>query len=145
MLIEGPKLLTDDVRGRVSFKQHNFFEPQPPIGAAAFILRQCTHNWCDGDVVNMFKAFIPALEASGPDTPLLINDYILPGLGAWPRHREREVRQMDMTMLISCGSKDRTEAELAALLKEADPRYEIRSAYVHPDEPMGLLEVYLRR
>ncbi|OCK84503.1 S-adenosyl-L-methionine-dependent methyltransferase [Lepidopterella palustris CBS 459.81] len=34
----GQKLLTDDIRGRVSFMQHSFFDPQPVGDAAAFIL-----------------------------------------------------------------------------------------------------------
>ena len=46
-------------------------------------------------------------------------------------------------MLVNCGSKQRTKAEFEALLKEADPRYEIQNVY--DDGPLGLLEVYLKR
>lgn len=106
-------------------------------------MRQCTHNWADHDVVNMFKSVVPGLEGSAPDTPFLINDIVLPEAGTVPRHKEREMRQADMVMMVSFGAKQRTKAEFEALLKEADPRYEIRK--VHDTGALGLLEINLKR
>ncbi|KAL6854828.1 hypothetical protein ACO1O0_005955 [Amphichorda felina] len=143
MLAEGQESLPKDLDGRVAYTQHSFFAPQPVKDAAAFLIRQCTHNWADNDVVTIFKSFVPGLEASGPETPLLINDIIIPEPGTWPRHQERVVRQVDMVMLVNCGAKQRTKAEFEALLKEADPRYEIRNVF--DNGPLGLLEVYLKR
>lgn len=139
----GQSLLTDDIRGRVSFMQHSFFEPQPIGDAAAFILRACALNWCDRDVVRMFRALVPGLERSKPTTPLLINDLVVPVQGTLTRDFERGLRQIDLIMLVGFGGKLRTAAEFGALLKEADERYEIRN--FRPEGLMGLLEVYLRR
>ena len=135
--------MVGEVQDRVSFKQHNFFEPQPLKDAAAFLIRQCTHNWCDRDVVTMFKSIVPGLEDSKPGTPLLINDSVMPEPGSLPRHAERELRQIDIIMFVGFGAKQRTKAEFEALLKQADPRFEIRT--VHADGPLGLLEVHLQR
>ncbi|KAK8108877.1 hypothetical protein PG984_014678 [Apiospora sp. TS-2023a] len=146
MLRHGAAELTDDIRDRVSFMEHSFFEPQPPIqgvNACAFLLRQCAHNWADPDVVAIFKALVSGLESARADTPLLINEIILPGRGEWPRHQERLARQMDIAMMAVHGAKERTRAEFEALLKEADPRYEIRNVF--DDGPLGVLEVYLSR
>lgn len=143
MLAEGRESLPESLSGRVSYLQHSFFEPQPTKDAAAFLIRQCTHNWADKDVVTIFKSFVPGLENSSADTPLLINDIIIPEPGVWPRHEERIVRQVDMVMLVSFGSKQRTRAEFEMLLKEADLRYEIRNVF--DNGPLGLLEVYLKR
>ncbi|KAH6653121.1 S-adenosyl-L-methionine-dependent methyltransferase [Truncatella angustata] len=143
MLNQGKQRLTDEIRDRVSFVQHSFFDPQPEKNAAVFLIRQCTHNWADRDVVKILKSLVPGLENSGPDTPLLINDIVLPELGKWPRHRERLARQVDMIMLVNCGAKQRTRAEFETLLKEADPRFEIHN--VLDNGPLGLLEVYLKR
>lgn len=143
MLAEGKEQLTDDIRDRVTYLQHSFFDPQPCKDVSAFLIRQCTHNWADKDVVRIFKGFVPGLEGSSPETPLLINDIIIPEPGVWPAHQERVVRQVDMVMLVNCGAKQRTKAEFESLLKEADPRYEIRK--VHDNGPLGLLEVYLNR
>ena len=136
-------LTTDDLRSRVSFMQHSFFEPNPVGDAAAFILRACALNWCDKDVVTMFRSLVPGLERSKPTTPLLINDLVMPKQGALERSFERGLRQIDLIMLVGFGGKLRTEAEFGDLLKQADERFEIRGSY--PEGLMGVLEVYLRR
>ncbi|VBB79779.1 Putative O-methyltransferase [Podospora comata] len=143
MFAQGQRLLTDDVRNRVSFSRASFFEPQPYKGASAYLIRQCTHNWADHDVVTMFRSVVPGLEGSPEGTPLLINDIVLPEPGTVPRYWEREMRQADMVMLVSFGAKQRTKQEFEKLLKEADERYEIRK--VHDKGALGLLEVHLRR
>ncbi|KAL8920786.1 MAG: hypothetical protein Q9172_004357 [Xanthocarpia lactea] len=143
MLAEGRDSLSNDLCNRLAYQQHSFFDPQPTKDAAAFLIRQCTHNWADRDVVTIFKSFVPGLEHSSPKTPLLINDILIPEPGTWPRHQERVVRQVDMVMLVNCGAKQRTKAEFESLLKEADARYEIQNAF--DNGPLGLLEVYLKR
>ncbi|KAI0841458.1 O-methyltransferase [Hypoxylon sp. FL0890] len=141
MLAQGKKLDLHDIEGRVTWMQHNFFQPQPLCDVAAFFIRQCTHNWCDHDVVTILKSFVPGLEGSKRGTPLLINDTIIPEPGTRPAHEERGLRQMDMMMFVNFGAKERTKKEFEALLKEADPRYEIHNA--HADGAVGLLEVHL--
>ena len=142
MLAQGQRLLSDDVRDRISFTRANFFEPQQYKGASAYLIRQCTHNWADHDVVTMLKAIVPGLEGSAPGTPLLINDMIIPETGTKvDRIWERERRQADMVMLVCYGAKQRTVSEFNALLHEADPRYKIRQ--VHEQGALGLLDVYL--
>lgn len=144
MLAQGRRLLTDDVRDRISFTKADFFEPQQVTGAAAYLIRQCTHNWADHDVVQMLKSVVPGLEGSDPETPLLINDMILPEPGSKvDRMWERERRQADMVMMMCFGAKQRTVAEFRALLSEADSRYVIRK--VHDQGALGLLEIYLDR
>lgn len=140
MLAQG-KTLVESVEGRISFMQHDFFEPQPLRDVAAFFIRQCTHNWSDRDVVRIFKGFVPGLEGSAKGTPLLINDTVMPEPGSRPAHEERALRQLDMLMLVGFGAKQRTKAEFEALLKEADSRYEVVN--VHAGGSMGLLEVHL--
>lgn len=143
MLSDGQRLLSDDIRDRIVFQQQSFFAPQPCRDVAAFIIRQCTHNWADGDVVQMFKSVVPGLQGSSPETPLLINDIVMPEAGTVPRLKERAMREADMVMLVSFGAKQRTRAEFEDLLKRADPRYEISK--VHDTGALGLLEIYLRR
>lgn len=144
MLAVGEKNAPAELRDRLSFTQANFFTAQQYKGAAAYLIRQCTHNWADHDVVTMLKAIVPGLEGSAPGTPLLINDMIMPEPGAKdvPRVWERERRQADMVMLMCYGAKQRTISELQGLLKEADPRYAIRK--VHAERgALGILEVFL--
>ena len=47
MLRQGAAELTDDIRDRVLFIEHNLFEPQPPLeggNVCSFLLRQCANN-----------------------------------------------------------------------------------------------------
>lgn len=143
MLSDGQRLLTPDIQDRMVFQKQSFFAPQPCRDIAAFVIRQCTHNWADDDVIVMFKSVVPGLEGSSPDTPLLINDIVMPEVGTVPRLKERAMREADMVMMVSFGAKQRTKAEFDILLKKADPRFEIRK--VHDTGALGLLEVYLHR
>ncbi|KAI1389027.1 O-methyltransferase [Hypoxylon trugodes] len=142
MLAQGKDSGLRDVEGRISWMQHDFFEPQPLRGVSAFIIRQCLHNWCDRDVVKILEALVPALEKCDDGTPLLINETVLPQPGTIHAPEERGLRQMDMLMLVTLGSKQRTKEEYETLLKEADDRYEIYS--LHSTGSMGLLEVHLK-
>ncbi|TGJ83283.1 hypothetical protein E0Z10_g5502 [Xylaria hypoxylon] len=128
----------DDTPGsemkRVSFMQHNFFEPQPVKDVSAVLVRQITHNWTDGEVVSIFKALVPTMENSKPGTPLLINDTVMPEPGKIPMHVERELRTLDMLMFVCLGAKQRTQLEFESLLQEADRRFSIQG-YIYTTAP----------
>ena len=127
MLAQGVPLMEAEpsVGGRVAFQQHDFFEPQPIDNASAFFIRQCVHNWPDKECTEIFRAFVPALQACEPETRLLINDTVLPKLGQKTRYEERGLRQLDVAMLVVNNAKQRTEEEFRGLLKEADERFEV--------------------
>ncbi|OKO89530.1 6-hydroxytryprostatin B O-methyltransferase [Penicillium subrubescens] len=133
----------EGVSGRVTFQRHNFFDPQPVHDASAFLLRQCLHNYNDLDAIKITRAIVPALEKCAPGTPLLLNEVILPESGSTAHHIEHHLRQVDVTMMVVLGAKQRSRSEFERLLKQADPRYEVVRTF---DNPMGvgLLEVHLK-
>lgn len=74
--------------GRATFQAHDFFTPQPPWPAvlqadnrgqsaspAVFLLRVITHDWPDAYVT---RILLQLRRAAGPDTRLLLADYVLP-------------------------------------------------------------------
>lgn len=128
----------------MTFQQHDFFDPQPVEDASAYILRQCLHNNSDGDAVRIIRAVVPALERCAPETPLLINEVILPEPGTATRFEEHHLRQVDFCMMVTLGAKQRSEGEFNKLIKEADKRLEIVSVHRNP-QGVGLLEVRLKR
>jgi hypothetical protein len=131
MLSEAQGIAIQDLEGRLTFQQHDFFNPQPVHDASAFLLRQCLHNYNDRDCIKILRGVVPALEQCNPGTPLLINDIILPESSTMTRHEERHIRQVDLTMLVALGAKQRTEREFYTLFKEADPRFEVSSPHLH--------------
>lgn len=143
MIAQGQPLLTSEVKSRVTYMKHNFFEPQPILDASAFFIRQCVHNWPDQECIKILRGFVPALEKCKAGTPLLINDTVLPTLGEKTRFEERGLRQLDIGMMVVLNAKQRTEKEFKRLLKEADERFEV--VKVHSDGSMGLVEVHLRQ
>ncbi|OBT94584.1 hypothetical protein VE01_07931 [Pseudogymnoascus verrucosus] len=130
----------DGLEGRVTFMQHDFFEPQPIHDARAFFLRHISHNYVDSECVKILRALIPALEKR-PGTPVLINDVVLPELNSKERYKERIMRQTDIAMFVVLGAKQRSASQFHALVKQADPRFEIKK--IHGNLNIGLVEVVL--
>ncbi|KAI1667080.1 O-methyltransferase family 2 [Pyrenophora tritici-repentis] len=141
MLSQGESLWTGSLKNRVQFKQHNYYEPQPVRDAGAFFIRQVVHNLNDSQFIKLLQAAVPALEECEPDTPLLINDTVLPNPGEKPAWEEWSLRQMDLCMWVCFGAKQRSVDEFRKLIREVDSRLEL--VKVHSTGPMGLLEVRL--
>ena len=134
LLAQGENQISEDadLKERIKFTHYSFFDPQPQRGAAAFFVRQCFHNWNDDDSVKILGNFVPALEECRPGTPLLINETIMPKPGEKTRWEEHTLRQVDISMLVILGARQRTEADFEKLLKQADSRFRV-SLYLQFD------------
>ncbi|KAI0898699.1 O-methyltransferase [Annulohypoxylon nitens] len=145
VLAQGRKMMAQEeqkkIEGRVTFMQHDFFQPQTVHDVSAVLLRQVTHNWTDEQVVTIFKGIVPSLENSKSGTPLLINDTVLPEPGELSIYAERPLRNLDLVMFTCLGSKQRTRAQFETLLKEADERYNVCNVY--KNGTMGIVEVHI--
>ncbi|KAL5364130.1 S-adenosyl-L-methionine-dependent methyltransferase [Aspergillus floccosus] len=137
-LDSGNKLATN-----VQFQQHNFFESQPVTTAQAYFMKHSLHNHSDSDCIKILQCLVPALESAGPNTPLLINEGVVPAVGeAMPRHQELTLRRGDMCMLVTLSGKERTRLQFQQLLSAADRRLEITNIY--GTAVTKLIEVRLR-
>jgi hypothetical protein len=85
---------------------------------------------------------VPALEKCGRGTPLLINDIVLPESGTSTKFEEHLLRQVDISMMVIFGAKQRTGRDFAKLLHNADPRFEIVNVVRNP-LGVGLIQVHL--
>ncbi|PMD62788.1 S-adenosyl-L-methionine-dependent methyltransferase [Hyaloscypha bicolor E] len=143
MLSQAQEDIVASLGGRVTFQQHSFFEPQPVHDANAFLLRQCLHNYNSSDCVGIIRALVPALEKCNAGPPFLINDIILPESGSTTRYVDHHLRQVDLTMMVTLGAKQRTAREFENLLKQANERFEVVRVAQNP-LGAGLLESYLK-
>ncbi|KAI1744721.1 S-adenosyl-L-methionine-dependent methyltransferase [Xylaria scruposa] len=92
-------------------KPHDFFEAQPIKGARFYYLRNILHDWPDNKCVAILQQLI---NASGPDSQILIDEMVLPDSDAsW------EATTIDLTLMASFGSRERTTAQWHALLDTA--------------------------
>ena len=66
----------------IECQKHDFFEPQPVLGARYYHMRGILHDWPDDDCVRILKALAPAMH-KGDDykSKLLINGWVLPAMG----------------------------------------------------------------
>ncbi|KAL9583563.1 MAG: hypothetical protein Q9212_002634 [Teloschistes hypoglaucus] len=85
----GKQNLPSDVRDRVDFMAHSFFDEQPVKDAQVYILRWILHDWSDKYASRILKALVPALRARAK---VLILEQIMPEPGAVSAYQEREYR-----------------------------------------------------
>ena len=89
VIVQGEEGLPVDLRGRITFQKHDFFQEQPVKGADVYLLRLVLHDWSDKYAKIIIKALIPALK---PGAKIVINDRVIPGYREVPYLVEREAR-----------------------------------------------------
>ncbi|KAL2147438.1 hypothetical protein VTI28DRAFT_9337 [Corynascus sepedonium] len=99
----------------IAFAVHDFFTPQPILGARYYYLRSILHNWDDTRAALILAALVPALIRGW--SRVLIDEIVVPDQGAdvW-------VAGQDLNMLVALGAGERTESEWEALLDRAGLR-----------------------
>lgn len=65
----------EDGEGNVTYQAHDFFDPQPVVGADVYFLRHVMHNHPDEECVAILRALLPALREGGR---VLVSEYIVP-------------------------------------------------------------------
>ncbi|CAI7666386.1 unnamed protein product [Penicillium manginii] len=89
----------------------DFFQPQVVKGARFYYFRSIMHDWDDEKALIILKNTISAL---GPDSSILIDDMVLPNSGVhW------HATQVDMTMMSSLASLERTTEQWHTLMEKA--------------------------
>lgn len=156
--------LPANVRDRIEFMPHNFFEEQPVRGADAYLFRWCMHNWSDEQALKILRALVPAMKRGAR---VIINDSILPEpntLGPSWRDRmevkgkkdeleeeeeeinaeweeEKSIRTIDLVMLSVLNAKERDIDGWKALFREASEGFVWMSAQKPDGCKMWIIEV----
>ena len=94
---------------------HDFFTPQPIKGARAYYFRTIFHDWPDSHCRLILKH---TLDAMGPNSKLLINEYVLPekGVAVFPAC-------LDLSMMATKGGQERTERDWRNLVESVGGRW----------------------
>ena len=135
---KAPSQLPEELRDRIEFVVHDFFEPQvmdlPP---AVFLLRYILHNWSDKYATRILRNLVPVLRKG---SKVLIYEYVL---------EDRPVTdltarfgfQMDGIMQTFFNAQERTAWEYEALVKGADERYVVDAVRRPKGSTMSIVEV----
>ncbi|KAF2272524.1 sterigmatocystin 8-O-methyltransferase [Westerdykella ornata] len=127
--IDSAPPLPDTVADRVKLMVHDFFTPQP-VEADAYIFRWIFHNWSDKYAAQILQALIPALK---PGARILVQDGVLPEPRQIPSWREKDIRDMDLSMNVLFNAWERDVDEWKELFRRADGRFR----FIGVTQPQG--------
>jgi 6-hydroxytryprostatin B O-methyltransferase len=137
---EGAATLKPDLASRVTFQGHDFFQPQPVIGADIYLLRMILHDWAIPEAVRILQQLVPAMRRG---SRIVIMDSVLPRPGSIPSTKERLLRVRDLTMLQVFNSCERDLDDWTQLLSLADKRLRLTHVAQPRGSVMSLLTVTL--
>jgi hypothetical protein len=122
---------------RVEFQVHDFLTEQP-VAADIYLFRQILHDWTDKDCRRILSALIPALK---PGARIIINDSVLPGVGAVSPAKESVMRHSDLMMWRCFNARERDEDDWRSVVEGADKRFKVVRVFTPPGTYLGIIEV----
>jgi hypothetical protein len=152
-----------DLESRVTFRAHDFFQPQP-AQADLYLIKLILHDWPDAECVKILQALRPALR---PGAKVLFIDYVgkqdtvtkddQDGKGESVKGEEdgskepplpRSIQQMgtstDLRMMALFSTKERPPGAWKELFRAADERFEIVRFEANPLSFFVIIEVVWR-
>ena len=103
--------------GRCSFVAGDFFV-SIPSGSDFYILKSVIHDWNDEKSIQILTN---CRRSMAPGARLLVIEPIMPVRSEASSYHET-LAQLDLTMMVALGAKERTEAEFRELLSRANLR-----------------------
>jgi hypothetical protein len=132
----------DSLKARVTFQPHDFFKPQPVLGADVYFLKHVLHDWSDPYAAKIIRQIVPAMTK--PGARLLIMEGIVPLSGQAPLPITRLMSSLDLQMMTAVNSKERTVDDWVALLKMADEQLQFKGVHMPEGAGFALIEVALK-
>lgn len=153
----------EDLKPRVSFLAHDFFNPMP-VQADLYLIKLILHDWPDKECVEILRSLRPALK---PGAKILFVDYVgkqdtvteveggdasMPKEDAGEKPEEaplpRSIKQMgtstDLRMMALFSTKERAPSAWKKLFREADERFDIVRFEANPLTFFVIIEVVWR-
>jgi hypothetical protein len=96
---------------RETYQIHDFFTPQPVVGADIYFFRWVFHNQSDKYAVKILQALKPALKSGAK---VVINENCFRGQGEEGERDEKVNRSIDLCMLTMLNAGERELGELLA-------------------------------
>ncbi|KAE8373993.1 S-adenosyl-L-methionine-dependent methyltransferase [Aspergillus bertholletiae] len=122
----------EDLKSRISYRAHSFFDPQPVQDADVYMLRMILHNWSFDDCVRILSQLVQTMK---PGARIIIVDIVLPDPGVMPASKERLLRAQDLIMLQVYNSMERELQHWMEIFEKVDTRLKVRRI----EEPHGSL------
>jgi hypothetical protein len=125
--------VASDTDTRIELQIHDFFTPQPILGARAYFMRSVLHDWPDEQCRVILGHVRDAMEPGY--SRLLISDCVMKDEGAAWQHLS-----LDMHMMALASAQERTEGEWRVLVGSVEG-LRIEEVYNKGEGNEGLVEV----
>ncbi|KFZ06718.1 hypothetical protein V501_07169 [Pseudogymnoascus sp. VKM F-4519 (FW-2642)] len=109
-----------DLAERITFKDYDYFTPQPVKGADVYFYRWIIHNTSDKYAIKILQSLVPGLKKGAR---IVINDHCLPEPNTENPWDEKIIRTMDLVMLTLINAQERSKEEFETLFRTANPNY----------------------
>ncbi|KAJ4297616.1 hypothetical protein N0V90_005509 [Kalmusia sp. IMI 367209] len=133
----------EDLKSRVTFREHNFFDPQP-VAADIYLIKLILHDWPDAESVKILQALRPALR---PGAKIVFIDY-LGKQGELDPSLPRSIHQFgtstDLRMMALFNARERPVEAWKGIVRKADERFELVRVDANPLTYMVIMEVVWR-
>ncbi|KAI9375024.1 O-methyltransferase family protein [Aspergillus egyptiacus] len=120
----------------IEMQQHDFFDPQPMHGAAAYFFRHILHDWPDNACVTLLRQTARAMDRDR--SRILICDQVMHDSSP----SEASILY-DIDMMSLFGGKERSLEEWTALVESADAGLKITKVMLDPGSEAAMLELRL--
>ncbi|OTA94552.1 hypothetical protein M434DRAFT_10624 [Hypoxylon sp. CO27-5] len=136
--------LPEDVKDRVSFVEHDFFQPQP-VQADFYIFKMILHDWPDHESSRILRALIPSLK---PGARVILFEYIGDRGESEGPPLPRSIQQMgsatDLRLMALFNGKERPVDAWARIFRDADERFEVSNLKANPTDFFAVIEAVWR-
>ncbi|KAL2067764.1 hypothetical protein VTL71DRAFT_15860 [Oculimacula yallundae] len=94
----------------INIQAHNFFDPQPVIGARVYYMHNVLHDWPDETAISILRNVVCGLEKGY--SRLLVHESLIQRVNP-----EARVTVSDIAMMACLAAKERTEVEWCQMLE----------------------------
>ncbi|OAG07853.1 S-adenosyl-L-methionine-dependent methyltransferase [Paraphaeosphaeria sporulosa] len=140
---EGAAKLPSELTDQVKFLPHNFFDPQPVVGAEVYILRHICHDWSAENSEKILRQIVPAMK---PESKILLVEIVVsPTEKPMSSIAERYLRIRDLNMVQMLNAQERSESDWRDIVSAADSRLELTRIITPHGSTDSIIEISLRQ
>jgi hypothetical protein len=125
--------LPADLKPRVSFVEHDMFQPQP-VQADVYLAKMILHDYPEPEAAKILRALVPALKTGNRVILIEYIGKVDDGQSgpALPRSIQQMGTATDLRMMALFNAKERPAEAYRGIFAAADPRFEVVSISANP-------------
>lgn len=140
-VIKNAEVTEPEIKDRITFREHSFFETQPVKDADVYFIRRVMMEWPDEKAALILRELIPAMK---PGARVLIQDVHVPEPGNCSLWQERRFRESDLLALSISNAGQRELGDWKKMFDMAGPELEYKGVKPVPNSNVLFIEAIRR-